>query len=388
MTLQPPALRKHKFMWVILLTALFIAGGGLFFTYHSANKAENASHAKAARVPSVTITNAIVKDMPVYLEGLGTVQAYNTVTVQSQVQGQLVEVLFREGQEVEKGEVLARIDPRTYQAQLAEAEANKARDAAQLTNARHDLARYKQLGTLIAEQTLDAQRTNVAQLEAALQADEAAISSAKTALSYTTITAPIAGRTGIRQVDVGNIVQPGVTGGLVVITQLEPISVLFSLPATVLQRINQAINNQGKLPVDALDGVSGEVLDSGVLELVDNQIDQNTGTIRLKATFPNKERHLWPGGFVNARVLVEVRKESVVVPLVAVQQGPEGNYVFVVKADNTVTMRSVTLAFSTKEEAVIAAGLQAGEQIVSEGAGRLEEGTKVSIRREKSVPAP
>lgn len=334
--------------------------------------------AKQTHIPSVRVEKSIRQDVPVYLAGLGTVQAYNTVEVESQVLGQLIEVLFREGQEVHKGDVLAQIDPRSYQAQLAQAVANKAKNTASLTNAKQDLERYIQLGTMISTQIIDTQRAMVLQLEATLRSDQAAIDSAETLLSYTTITAPIDGRTGLRMVDIGNIVQPG-GGSLVVITQMEPISVLFSLPATSLQSINHEINVQRELKVIVQDSSTHEILDKGVLELVDNQIDKNTGTILLKATLPNKERKLWPGGFVDVRLLLMVRKDSLVVPLVALQYGPKGSYVFVLQPDNSVKMRQVKVAFIEAGDAIIEDGIEEGEIVVTEGAASLEEGVNVAV---------
>lgn len=382
MTNQPTLRQKllSKPIVIIAILSVLSVAAIVAWKHHAADKVESSKEeAKRARIPLVKIEKASRKDVPVYLEGLGTVQASSTVVVHSQIQGQLMEVLFREGQDVQKGDVLAKIDPRSYQAQLEQALATKAKDKALLENAKRDLARYVQLGTMIAQQTIDTQRSSVAQLQAALQSDEAAINNARTSLSYTVITAPIGGRTGLRQVDAGNIIQPATGNGLVVITQLEPISVLFSLPSSFLPSVNEAISKQGKLQVIAQDGASGKVLDTGVLDLVDNQIDQNTGTIRLKSTFPNASRLLWPGGFVNVKLLLEMRKSSLVVPIIAVQQGPNGSYLFVMAEDKTVKMRAVKLALSEKGDAVIESGLAEGEQVVTEGAASLEDGKKVKV---------
>lgn len=370
-----PLLSRPRLLWLLLALVVAIIGGVWKF---AGDKSADKKH-KQEKTVAVKVVPASRKDVPVYLQGLGTVQAYNTVTLRSRVEGELIAILFEEGQQVKAGDVLAKIDPRSYQAQYAQAVANKAKNEAQLENAKRDLKRYKDLGEMVSAQTTDTQRATVSQLEAALKSDQAAIDNAKTSLSYTVITSPINGRTGIRQVDVGNIVGPSESNGLVVITQLQPISVLFSLPQEHLIPIKQSTDSQGKLQVIAQDANEGLVLDTGVLELVDNQIDQNTGTIRLKATFPNPKQLLWPGGFVNVKLLLTTRKNSLVVPAIAIQQGPKGPYVFQLTPENTVIMKPVKIALTEKDDAVIETGLEENVQVVIDGAAQLKEGAKVTV---------
>ena len=344
---------------------------------------------KTKRQPAVLVSVATVthKDVPVYLNGLGTIQAYNTVTVRSQIDGQLLQVLFHEGQDVKKGDVLAKIDPRTYQAQLDQAIANKAKDEATLENARVDLKRYKSLGDDISAQTVDTQKATVKQLEATVAVDRAAIENDKALLSYTVITAPFDGRTGIRQVDAGNVIHSGDANGLVVITQLDPISIVFSLPQQNIEEINQQIAAQpGKLKIFAVDSAN-KVLQEGELVLVDNQIDQTTGTVRLKSTFKNDAHLLWPGGFINVRLLLNTRNNAVVVPTVAVQRGPSNNYVFVTKPDNTVEMRPVKTSMSEGLDSVIDEGLKDGEVVVIDGMQKLQDGSNITLPGAKDKDA-
>jgi multidrug efflux system membrane fusion protein len=338
--------------------------------------------------PLVTLAPVVHKDVPVTLDGLGTVQAYNTVTVRTQVDGQLIEVLFKEGQEVHKGDVLAKIDPRTYQALYDQSAANKAKDEATLANAKVDLGRYIKLGDSVSQQTVDTQRALVRQLEATIQADDAALSSAATTLSYTIITSLIDGRTGIRQVDVGNVVHASDANGVVVITQLKPISVIFSLPQQTLEEINAQLALQPKLQVQALASDNHTLIDTGALELIDNQIDQTTGTIKLKATFPNDKAMLWPGGFVNVQLLVTTRKDAMVIPTVAVQRGPQNvSYVFVYKPDDsTVEMRTVKVGMTAGQDTVIDDGLKDGEQVVTDGMAKLQDGSKVKLPGAEDTP--
>jgi multidrug efflux system membrane fusion protein len=372
---------------IIAVAILLLAVIGWFFVGGlGENNSTGRKGGRQAQVPVVTAATAMRKDVPVYLKGLGTVQAYNTVTIHSQVDGQLIEILFQEGQDVHKGDVLAKLDPRTYLAQLDQAKANQAKDQAQLENARLDLQRYIKLGNTVSGQTLDTQRSTIRQLEATIKSDQAAIDNVQTLLSYTTIASPIDGRTGIRQVDVGNIVHPGDANGMVVVTQLSPISVIFSLPQQNLQDINAQIAKQGKLQVQAMDTNGSTVLDSGVLELVDNQIDQATGTIKLKATFPNEGHKLWPGGFINVRLLLDIFSNSVVVPSASMQRGPQTTYVFVLKEDRTVEMRTVKVAMVEQEDVVIAEGLAEGEQVITDGATKLQDGTKIMLPEDVKQP--
>jgi multidrug efflux system membrane fusion protein len=329
-------------------------------------------------VPVLAI-GARTADVPVYLDGVGTARALNTVTVRAQVDGKLLNISFTEGQDVPKGFVLAKIDPTLYQAQYDQAVAKKAQDQALLTNARLDLERYTRLAATnaINKQQLDTQRALVDQLAAQVNADQAAIDNVRAILSYTDIVAPIAGRTGIRLVDEGNLVKAADTTGIVVITQLRPISILFSLPQQDLPELTKGLA-EGSLPVDALAADGRTTLDKGKVLVIDNQVDQATGTVKLKAEFPNANLQLWPGQFVNVKLLIDTLRQVVVVPTAAVQRGPNGTFVYVVKDDSTVTVRRVTIAQQDDTQAVIATGLQAGERVVTTGFARLTEGTPVT----------
>lgn len=324
----------------------------------------------------VLAVEARTADVPVYLEGVGTAKALNTVTVRPQVDGKLISISFTEGQDVSKGFVLAKIDPATYQALYDQAAAKKAQDEATLANAKLDLERYIRLATTNAvnKQQLDTQRALVAQLEAQVKADQAAIDNARTILSYTDIVAPIAGRTGIRMVDEGNIVRTSDANGIVVITQIKPITVLFNLPQQELPQLTRGL----PLPVETL-GANGQPFDKGNVLVIDNQVDQTTGTVRLKAEFPNDRLQLWPGQFVNVRLLIETLHRIVVVPTAAVQRGPNGTYVYVVKNDNTVAVRPVKVTQQDDQQTAIEEGLHAGEVVVTSGFGRLREGEKVTV---------
>jgi multidrug efflux system membrane fusion protein len=328
-------------------------------------------------------------DVPVYLDGVGTTRALNTVTVRPQVDGKIVSIAFMEGQDVKRGFVLAQIDPVTYQAQYDQAVAKKAQDEAQLANARIDLERYARLITTnsIARQQYDTQKALVAQLEAQVRLDQAAIDNAKAILEYTTITAPLDGRTGIRLVDQGNLVRSSDATGIVVITQLQPISVLFTLPQQQLIDVTRA-SAKGELAVDAFGADNKTVIDKGVLKVVDNQVDQTTGTIKLKAEFPNAQFQLWPGQFVNVRLLIDTLRQVVVVPTAAVQRGPSGTFVFVVQPDNKVAVRQVTAGQQDENQAVISNGVNADERVVTTGFARLTAGADVVVTNAESVPAP
>jgi membrane fusion protein, multidrug efflux system len=328
----------------------------------------------------VLAAEARVADVPVYLEGVGTTRALNMVTVHSQVDGTLISVNFREGQDVKAGDVLARVDPTTYQAQLDQVTAKKALDEAQLANVRLDLERYSNLvkTNAVSRQQVDTTRALVAQLEAQVKLDQGAIDNARAYLNWCTIVAPISGRTGIRLVDQGNIVHASDVGGIVVLTQIQPISVLFTLPQQQLGQVNKAFV-RGPLSAEATDSDSKNVLDRGTLQVVNNQVDQATGTVQLKAEFPNADLQLWPGQFVNVRLLIDTLRGVVVVPTAAVQRGPNGTFVYALKPDSTVSVRLVGLGQQDETRAVIAKGLEATERVVTSGFAQLADGRKVTI---------
>jgi multidrug efflux system membrane fusion protein len=327
-------------------------------------------------------------DVPVYLNGVGTAKARNTVTVRAQVDGKIMSINFKEGQDVKRGDVLAMIDPATYQAQLEQAIAKKALDEAQLANAKRDLERYSKLTSLsVAEKTIDTQRALVAQLTAQIKLDEAAIANAKAYLDYTTIVSPLDGRTGIRMIDAGNLVRAiDTNSGIVMITEIKPIAVVFTLPQQQLAQINAALA-KGSVTVEALDSDGKSVLDRGALQVVDNQVDQTTGTVRMKAEFANAKQQLWPGQFVNVRVLVDTLSQVVVIPTPAVQRGPNGAFAYVVQADQVVGLRSITVGLQTETLAVIPKGIDAGDRVVTTGFARLKDGARVSVLRAEDQPA-
>jgi len=338
-------------------------------------------------VPVLAVA-ARTADVPVYLDGVGTARALNMVTVIPQVGGKLISVNFREGQDVDKDFVLAKIDPVTYQAQYDMAVAKKAQDEATLANARLDLDRYTRLAQTAAgsRQQADTQRATVAQLEAQVTSDQAAIDNAKASLDWTDVRAPIAGRTGIRQVDAGNIVSASATTGIVVLTQVRPIAVLFNLPQQQLPQVNKAFA-AGPLKVDAFDADNRTVLDRGTLQVVDNQVDSTTGTVRLKGEFPNADLQLWPGQFANVRLLIDTLRNVITVPTAAVQRGPNGTFVYVVDGDKSV-VRNVTVAQQDDVRAVITDGLQANAQVITTGFARLTDGGRVTVSSgEEGAPA-
>jgi multidrug efflux system membrane fusion protein len=339
------------------------------------------------RIP-VEVAQAKLRDVPVYLQGLGNVQAFNTVTIRSRVDGELQKVAFVEGQDVKAGDVLAQIDPRPFKAQLDQATAKKAQDEAQLANARLDVQRYTNLvkQNAISSQTLDTQRALVAQLEATIKGDDATIENAAVQLGYTTITAPISGRTGIRLVDQGNIIHATDASGLVVITQLQPISVIFTLPEDSLPQIAREMAS-GPLEVAILSRDEKTELDRGTLALVDNQIASATATIKLKATLPNSANLLWPGQFVKARLLLRTQRNVLTVPPNAVQRGAQGLFAYVVKPDQTADLRPLKVGQIDGAVAVIEGGLQAGEQVVTAGQFRLQPGSHVEARTPPTTAA-
>ena len=349
---------------------------------------EAASARPPATVPTVPVVAGTVTsgDVPIYLQGVGTVIAYNTVIIRSQIQGQITKINFTEGQAVKTGDLLAVIDPRPYQAQLDQANANRSRDEAQLTNAQANLKRYSTLGKQgwATPQLVETQQAQVKQLQAAIKADEAAIEWAQTQLSYTQLTSPIDGVTGIRQVDIGNIIHPTDPNGLVVVTQVEPISVIFTLPETNLPQVQQHLAD-GTLKVEAYSQDNTMKLDEGNIDFIDNEIVQTTGSVRFRANFPNKEHKLWPGELVNAWLLLDTRHDGLTVSASAVQQGPQGPYAYVINPDSTVAVRPVKVAQVSGGRALIDSGLSAGEQVVVDGQYKLQPGNHVTILHGKAA---
>jgi multidrug efflux system membrane fusion protein len=374
-------MRRKIIIAIISLVVVVVIGGGVFASMRASASRSAAAPPPPPPVPVVAGTVA-QHDVPIYLTGVGTVIAYNTVIVRSQIQGQLVSINFTEGQAVHAGDLLAQIDPRPYQAQIEQLTANRDRDQAQLTNAITNLNRYTPLEQkgYATPQLLDTQKAQVSQLQNAIKSDQALIDAANVQLSYTRLTSPIDGIVGLRQIDIGNIIHPTDPSGLVVVTQIEPISLIFTLPETNLPQIQQQ-QQKTKAPLTVLaysqDGTIE--LDQGKLVLVDNQILQTTGSIRLKADFPNKTHRLWPGELVNARLLVDTRHDGLTVAASAVQQGPNGAYAYVVKPDKTVENRPVKVAQISGGQALIDSGLKANEQVVVDGQYKLQAGTRVTV---------
>jgi multidrug efflux system membrane fusion protein len=379
---------------LLTLAVLLLAAGGGWWWFALRAPADDQSRRHAGDPIPVLVATAEQQDVPIYLDGLGTALASATVTIKPMVDGPLVEVRFREGQDVHVGDVLARIDPRTYQAALDQAVAKKHQDEATLANARVDLVRYQKLAATAytSAQQADTQKALVAQLEAQVAGDQAQIDTARTQLSYTTIAAPVDGRVGIRLVDEGNIVHASDTTGLVVITTLRPISVVFTLPQQSLAAVAQAMEN-GTPEVLALPqgndrAETREVIDRGTLTVLDNQVDPTTGTIKLKASFPNAHLRIWPGAFVTVRLKVDTRHDATVVPPAAVQRGPRGAYVYVVNDDLTATRRPITLGHEDMTASVVADGVRPGERVVVDGAARLTDNAKVTIATPPGATPP
>lgn len=342
----------------------------------------------ADEIIPVTVSSVARQDVPIYFNGLGSVVAFNTATILAQVSGQLVAVPFKEGDEIEKGGLLAQVDPRPFQATLDQAIAKKAQDQATLHSAELDLKRYQDLlpDGYVTGQQVDQQKATVQSAAAQVQADEASIESARVQLSFTRITAPFAGVAGIRQVDVGNLVSASNSTGIVVLTQIKPIAVTFTLPEQTLPQI-RAVDSQ-PLTVVAVTRDNQKELARGQLTAFDSQIDSSTGTIKLKATFDNQDKTLWPGQFVNARLLVRTEHNALTVPAPAVQLGPNGSYVYKVQADQTVQMQPVTVAQSEANVAMISSGLGDGDKVVVDGQSRLQPGSKIQITSTVAVDNP
>jgi membrane fusion protein, multidrug efflux system len=336
--------------------------------------------APAKKPPAIPVDVATVQraDVPVYLEGLGTVQAFYTVTITARVDGQIEKVAFKEGQDVSKGDLLVQIDPRPYQAALGVAIATRDKDRAQLANAQRDMDRYTELAPedLASKQTVDTQKALIAQLTAQIKGDEAAIDNARTQLDYTTIRSPIDGRTGIRQVDPGNNVHATDTTGMVVVTQLEPISIIFSLPEEAFGQLSAALAS-GPVTATALSRDDREELDQGTVALIDNEIDQTTGTIRVKAILPNRQRRLWPGEFVNVRALTQVQRQVLTIPATALERGPDGPFTYLVQPDSTIKVAPLTTGEQAGDIVVVEKGLEAGDKVVASNQYRLQPGTLI-----------
>ncbi len=386
-----PARRLRPFVW-LLGGALLVTAGILAwqkFGPQPAQPQQQRWRGMAAQAVPVRVAEVVRERLDLHLKALGTATALNTVTVRSRVDGELVEIAFEEGQEVAAGDLLARIDPRPYEVRLAQAQGQQQQNLAQLDNARTELARYRDLATKghVAAQQLSAQEALVREYEARRQSDRASVDDARLQLSYTRIVAPIAGRVGLRNVDVGNLVRAGDAEGLVTITQLAPISVLFSVPETELPRLLDAVRADAALAVEAWDRDERRVLAAGTLASLDNRIDTQTGTLRLRAQFANEDGRLFPNQFVNVRLRVS-REDAVTIPNAAVQYGSAGNYVFAVDGEDKVAIRPLVLGASEGERVVVLEGLEPGERVVLEGLDRLREGSSVLVVEDDGAAAP
>jgi multidrug efflux system membrane fusion protein len=389
--------RRRAWLWVVGLLALAVGGYRLLRTSAETPSAAAVSSVAGSAVggkpaaPPVPIVAVAARtgDMPVYLSALGTVTAYNTVTVKSRVDGQIVKIAFTEGQEVAAGDLLVEIDPRPFQVQLANAEGQMARDRAQLEVAKRTLQRNRELleQGIIARQMYDDQAAMVGQFEGAVQVDQALIDQAKLQLTYSKVTAPISGRIGLRLVDVGNVVHANDTTGLLVITQVQPITVLFAVPEDDLRAVIGKSGDADRLLVEAYDRAGQKQLATGALQSTDNRIDPTTGTTKLKAVFDNADESLFPNQFVNVRLLLDVQKNAVIAPGAAVQRGKDGTFVYVVKADETVEVRPVVVGAGAGGNVVITSGLAEGESVVVDGVDKLRAGSAVRMRHPEAATA-
>ena len=380
--------------WKWLLLALIAIAVAVYVVYFRQPADAQPAAAKKgrndpSRVMPVVAQPAVKKDVNVYLTGLGTVTPLKTVTVRSRVDGQLMNVRFKEGQVVREGELLAEIDPRPFEAALTQAEGQMQRDQALLANARIDLERYRTLlaQDSIAKQQVDTQEALVRQYAGTVTVDQGIVDNARLQLAYSRVAAPIGGRLGLRQVDVGNIVRSSDANGLVVITQLQPITVIYTVPQDSLPVVMKRMQSGERMPVDAYDRDQKVKLASGILLTVDNQIDVTTGTVKLKAQFPNDDANLFPNQFVNVRMLIDTRRDVTTVQSAALQRGTKGLFVYVVKEDRTVTLRDVKTGPAEGDSTVIEAGVEPGELIVTDGMDRLREGAKVEMPDRNAAPA-
>jgi membrane fusion protein, multidrug efflux system len=374
--------------WALLATTLIVVGGYVAWRHYSTAQAEQAAAQKPRSAPAVAVKIAPVEktDFPVYLTGLGNVQGFNTVVVRTRVDGQIDKIDFVEGQFVKQGDILAQIDPRPFQASYDQAVAKKAQDEANIANAQLDLQRYTKLGEFATKQQTDTQRSTVQQLTAQIEADDAAISNAKTQLDYATIRAPIGGVTGFRQVDQGNIVNASTQTGIVTIAQIEPIAVIFTAPEEQLPQIKAALA-VAPPKVIAMTTDGKKALSTGTLSLINNQVDTTSGTIRLKAVFDNKDHALWPGQAVSTRLLVDTLKDATVMPDDAVQHGVDGLYAFSVGQDNKAELHKIKVTKSIDGRSVVDSGLSPGQQVVTAGQYKIQPGTLVSTAVASSDPA-
>jgi multidrug efflux system membrane fusion protein len=374
-------LRSRKIIVGCTAAIVVVLATALAFRHSQTEKKNPAAQSTAIPVMAVPAANA---DVPIILRGLGTVTAFNTVAVKSRVEGNIIAIHFSEGQEVKAGDLLIELDARPFQAALDQANATLAKDQANLTNAQTDLARYEQLlrHNNAPEQQVATQQATVAQDEATVKSDQAAIDAAKLNVEYASIRSPIDGIVGIRQIDLGNLVQAS-SQTLVVVTQIKPIYVVFSLPEADIPRIRSAMAER-RLTVQAYDPADQRQISQGALNLIDNQVDQATGTVKLKAQFANSDDALWPGQFVTAHLVLDVVYNGVTVPAAAVQTGPNGRFVYVVRGDNTVDMRTVTITQTENNRSLIGSGVSAGERVVTAGWFKLTPGAKVTVSEDKS----
>ncbi len=390
----------HNIRWLLIAGIILVAIAAVYFwrsgttggedTQKSAQQQGGGRHGmRGGALAPVQAATATSESVPRYLSGLGTITAANTVTVRSRVDGQLLAIHFQEGQQVKAGDLLAEIDPSQFKVALAQAQGQLAKDRATLANAQRDLARYQQLvkTNLVSRQELDAQQALVSESAGTLKADEASVASAQLQLDWSRITAPVDGRVGLKQVDVGNQISSGDTTGIVVLTQTHPIDLVFTLPESDIATVVKAQKAGTPLSVEAWDRTNKQKLSVGSLLSLDNQIDATTGTIKLKARFNNEDDALFPNQFVNARMLVDTQQNAVVIPTSALQMGNEGNFVWGLNADNKVSKHLVTTGIQDSQKVVISAGLSAGDRVVTDGIDRLTEGAKVEVVAAHSATA-